>query len=61
MRVAKDGQEVRGVYCVFIYFLKTMVLLNDRGMTKYVAKEDCVQKKDWPINVDKRNKKQKVR
>jgi integrase len=44
---------------VFIYFLKTMVLLNDRGMTKYVAKEDCVQKKDWPINVDKCNKNKK--
>jgi integrase/recombinase XerD len=44
---------------VFNYFLKTMVFLNDRGITKYVAKEDWVQKKDWPINVDKRNKNKK--
>jgi integrase len=29
------------------------------GLTEYVAKEDWVQKKDWPINVDKRNKNKK--
>jgi len=44
---------------VFNYFLKTMVFLNDRGIAKYVAKEDSVQKRDWPINVDKRNKNKK--
>jgi hypothetical protein len=48
-----------GESTVFNYFLKTMVFLNDRGMGKYVAKEDWVQKKDWPINVDKRNKNKK--
>ena len=36
-----------------------MVCLNDRGIAKYVAKEDWVQKKDWLINVDKRNKNKK--
>src|SRR5260370_38028485 len=36
-----------------------MVFLNDRGIAKYVAKEDWVQKKDWPINVDKRDKNKK--
>jgi integrase len=36
-----------------------MVFLNDRGIAKHVAREDWVQKKDWPINVDKRNKNKK--
>src|SRR5216683_1327737 len=44
---------------VFNYFLKTIVFLNDRGIGKYVVKEDWVQKKDWPVNVDKRNKNKK--
>jgi integrase len=48
-----------GESTVFNYFLKTMVFLNDRGIAKYVAKEDWVQKKDWPVNVDKRNKNKK--
>jgi site-specific recombinase XerD len=48
-----------GESTVFNYFLKTMVFLNDRGIAKYVTKEDWVQKKDWPINVDKRNKSKK--
>jgi site-specific recombinase XerD len=48
-----------GESTVFNYFLKTMVFLNDRGIAKYVAKEDWVQKKDWLINVDKRNKNKK--
>jgi integrase len=48
-----------GESTVFNYFLKTMVFLNDRGIAKHVAKEDWVQKKDWPINVDKRNKNEK--
>ncbi len=48
-----------GESTVFNYFLKTMVFLNDRGIAKYVAKEDWVQRKDWPINVDKRNKNKK--
>jgi len=44
---------------VFNYFLKTMVFLNDRGIGKYRVREDWVQKKDWPVNVDKRNKNKK--
>ena len=48
-----------GESTVFNYFLKTMVFLNDRGIAKHVAKEDWVQQKDWPINVDKRNKNKK--
>jgi integrase len=44
---------------VFNYFLKTMVFLNDRGIGKYVVRENWVQKKDWPVNVDKRNKNKK--
>lgn len=36
-----------------------MVFLNDRGIGKYVARADWVQKKDWPVNVDKRNKNKK--
>jgi site-specific recombinase XerD len=54
----KTGRRF-GESTVFNYFLKTMVFLNDRGIAKYVAKEDWVQKKDWPINVDKRNKNKK--
>jgi len=38
-----------------------MVFLNDRGIGKYVAREDWVPKKDWPINVDKKKQEQKVR
>jgi integrase len=48
-----------GESTVFNYFLKTMVFLNDRGIGKHVAREDWVQKKDWPVNVDKRNKNKK--
>jgi integrase len=48
-----------GESTVFNYFLKTVVFLNDRGIAKHVAKEDWLQKKDWPINVDKRNKNKK--
>lgn len=48
-----------GESTVFNYFLKTMVFLNDRGIAKHAAKEDWVQKKDWPVNVDKRNKNKK--
>jgi integrase len=55
---AKTGGSL-GESTVFNYFLKTMVFLNDRGIAKYVAKEDWVQKKDWPVNVDKRNKNKK--
>jgi integrase len=55
---AKTGGPL-GESTVFNYFLKTMVFLNDRGIAKYVAKEDWVQKKDWPVNVDKRNKNKK--
>jgi integrase/recombinase XerD len=54
----ETGQPI-GESTVFNYFLKTMVFLNDRGIGKYVAREDWVQKKDWPVNVDKRNKNKK--
>jgi len=54
----ETGQPI-GESTVFNYFLKTMVFLNDRGIGKYVVKEDWVQKKDWPVNVDKRNKNKK--
>lgn len=56
------SQKTRRPYgesTVFNYFLKTMVFLNDRGIAKHVAKEDWVQQKDWPVNVDKRNKNKK--
>src|SRR5215469_1328768 len=54
----KTGQPLSDS-TVFNYFLKTIVFLNDRGISKYVAREDWVQKKDWPVNVDKRNKNKK--
>jgi integrase len=54
----ETGQPI-GESTVFNYFLKMMVFLNDRGIGKYVAREDWVQKKHWPINVDKRNKNKK--
>lgn len=57
--VSPKTTGVFGESTVFNYFLKTMVFLNDRGIAKYVAKEDWVQKKDWPVNVDKRNKNKK--
>ena len=44
---------------VFNYFLKTIVFLNDCGIGKYVKDEDWLQPKDWPVNVDKRNKNKK--
>ena len=55
---AKTGSRF-GESTVFNYFLKTMVFLNDRGIARHVTKEDWVQKKDWPVNVDKRNKNKK--
>ncbi len=48
-----------GESTVFNYFLKTMVFLNDQGIGRYVPREEWVQKKDWPVNVDKRNKNKK--
>ena len=54
----KTGQPLSDS-TVFNYFLKTIVFLNDRGISKYVAREDWVQKKDCPVNVDKRNKNKK--
>jgi integrase len=58
-RPSRQTGKPIGESTVFNYFLKTMVFLNDRGIGKYVAREDCVQKKDWPINVEKRNKNKK--
>jgi integrase len=58
-RPSKETGAPIGESTVFNYFLKTIVFLNDRGISKYVAREDWVQKKDWPVNVDKRNKNKK--
>jgi integrase len=58
-RPSRETGKPIGESTVFNYFLKTMVFLNDRGIGKYVAREDWLQKKDWPINVDKRNKNKK--
>lgn len=58
-RPSRETGKPIGESTVFNYFLKTMVFLNDRGIAKYVAREDWVQKKDWPVNVDKRNKNKK--
>lgn len=59
VRPSRETGQPIGESTVFNYFLKTMVFLNDRGIGKYVAREDWVQKKDWPVNVDKRNKNKK--
>jgi integrase len=58
-RPLKETGRPIGESTVFNYFLKTVVFLNDRGIGRHVAKEDWVQRKDWPINVDKRNKNKK--
>jgi hypothetical protein len=58
-RPSRETGRPIGESTVFNYFLKTMVFLNDRGIGKCVPREDWVQKKDWPINVDKRNKNKK--
>jgi hypothetical protein len=58
-RPSRETGQPMGESTVFNYFLKTMVFVNDRGIGKYVGKEDWVQKKDWPVNVDKRNKNKK--
>ncbi|MGC2531235.1 MAG: hypothetical protein WA639_26110, partial [Candidatus Acidiferrum sp.] len=58
-RPSRETGNPIGESTAFNYFLKTMVFLNDRGIGKYVGKEDWVQKKDWPVNVDKRNKNKK--
>jgi integrase len=56
---SRETGKPMGESTVFNYFLKTIVFLNDRGIGKYVPKEDWVQKKDWPVNVDKRNRNKK--
>jgi site-specific recombinase XerD len=56
--IVENRWPVRGVHRVQL-LSQDIVFLNDRGITKYVAKEDWVHKKDWPINVDKRNKNKK--
>jgi integrase len=58
-RPSRETNRPIGESTVFNYFLKVIVFLNDRGISKHVAKEDWVQKKDWPVNVDKRNKNKK--
>ncbi len=58
-RPSRETGNPIGESTVFNYFLKTMVFLNDRGIGKYRVREDWVQKKDWPVNVDKRNKNKK--
>ena len=47
-RPSRETGKPIGESIVFNYFLKTAVFLNDRGIGKYVAREDWVQKKDWP-------------
>lgn len=59
IRPSQETGAPIGESTVFNYFLKAMVFLNDRGIGKYIAREDWVQKKDWPVNVDKRNKNKK--
>jgi len=58
-RPSRETGKPIGESTVFNYFLKTMVFLNECGIGKYVAREDWLQKKDWPVNVDKRNKNKK--
>ena len=58
-RPSRETGKPIGESTVFNYFLKTMVFLNDRCIGKRVTREDWVQKKDWPVNVDKRNKNKK--
>jgi integrase len=58
-RPSRETGRAIGESTVFNYFLKTMVFLNDRGIGKHVPREDWIQKKDWPVNVDKRNKNKK--
>ena len=58
-RPSRETGDPIGESTVFNYLLKTMVFLNDRGIGRYVAREEWVQKKDWPVNVDKRNKSKK--
>ena len=58
-RPSRETGKPIGESTVFNYFLKTMVFLNDRRIGKHVTREDWVQKKDWPVNVDKRNKNKK--
>jgi integrase len=58
-RVSRETGKPMGESTVFNYFPKTMLFLNDRGIGKYVPREDWVQTKDWPVNVDKRNKNKK--
>jgi hypothetical protein len=43
-RPSRETGNPIGESTVFNYFLKTMVFLNDRGIGKYVGKEDWVQK-----------------
>src|SRR5271166_6606203 len=58
-RPSRETGDPIGESTVFNYLLKTMVFLNDRGIGRDVAREEWVQKKDWPVNVDKRNKSKK--
>jgi integrase/recombinase XerD len=57
--VSPETNKLLAESTVFNYFLKTMIFLNDQGIGKYVPREDWVRKKDWPVNVDKRNKNKK--
>ncbi len=57
--ISPKTHKLIGPSTIFNYFLKTIVFLNDCGIRKYVEEEDWVQKKDWPVNVDKRNKNKK--
>jgi len=57
--VSAYTDEVFEPSTVFNYFLKVMVFLNDVGIAKYVPDKEWVRMKDWPPNVDKKNKNKK--
>ncbi len=48
-----------GASTIFNTFLKVVVFLNDRGIGECVKKENWIRRKDWPPNVDKKNKNKK--
>jgi integrase len=58
-QVVEDSGEAFSNSTVYNYFLKTIVFLNDAGISKFVPEADWVKAKDWPKNVDKKNKNKK--
>jgi hypothetical protein len=45
--ISPKTQRLLGPSTVFNYFLKVIIFLNDRGIAKYVQREDWIQTKDW--------------